>query len=314
MDLELTILGASSAIPLIHRHPTSQFLTIANRHFLIDCGEGTQVRLRENNVGFSRINHILISHLHGDHFFGLTPLLSSLHLLDRHKEVHIYAPKGLQKVIEVQMKAQGGWLRYPLVFHDLEFNGEYTIFEDDRILVKSFPLNHGIKCFGFLFQEKELPRNIRKAALKHYKIPVVELAKIKTGEDWEDENGKIVPNHDLTIPARKPFSYAYCTDTTPIENLSDYVSEPNLLYHEATFIEKHADRAAVTNHSTAKQAAEMAVQVKAKRLLIGHFSARYTQLGELYTEACEVFENTHLAKERDTHVLKNASGEWIINP
>jgi ribonuclease Z len=312
MDLELTILGSSSAIPLVRRNPTAQFLTIANRHFLIDCGEGTQVRLRENKIGFSRINHIFISHLHGDHFFGLAPLLSSLHLLDRQKEMHIYAPAVLKDVIHTQMKAQGSWLKYPIVYHDLDFDSEQLLFEDEKVRVKSFPLKHTIDCCGFLFEEKPLARNIRKEALRKYKIPVVELSKIKFGADWTDENGKVIPNTELTLKPRSPFSYAFCTDTAPVDNLLDFVKKPSLLYHEATFTEKYKERAATTKHSTAQQAASIAQLLEAEKLLIGHFSARYNEFNELLNEAKAVFENTWVAEEGKTYVLKDKSKEWNI--
>lgn len=312
MDLELTILGANSAIPLINKNPTAQFLTIHNRHFLIDCGEGTQVRLRENNIGFGRIDHILISHLHGDHFFGLAPLLSTLNLLDRQKELHIYAPKGLQKLVQDQIKIQGSWLKYPLLFHDLNFKEKTLLFEDEKVKINSFPLNHRIKCCGFLFEEKPLPRRIRSSAIKEYDIPVIELKRIKTGSDFENESGQIISNKSLTLDPYPSLSYAYCTDTTPIENLDSFFSDPSLMYHEATFIDKHKEKALQTFHSTTIQAADMATKVKAVHLLIGHFSARYTDLEELLLETKSKFENSWIAKERTTFTLKHTKKDLIV--
>lgn len=307
MDLELTILGASSAIPLVNRNPTAQFLTICNRHFLIDCGEGTQVRIRENGIGFGRIDHILISHLHGDHFFGLAPLLSTLHLLDRNKEINIYGPKGLKEVVNAQIKAQGSWLKFPILFHELNFEGEHYIFEDDMIRIKSFPLNHGINCWGFLFEEKDLPRKMKAEAIEKYSIPVSEIKQIKKGADWTDEDGNLIPNSQLTLDAPKSLSYAFCTDTSPTDDLIEYVDSPDLLYHEATFLDKHKERAAQTFHSTSYQAAEVAKSVNARQLMIGHYSARYTEFDGLLEESREIFPNTILAQEGKTYVIKHKS-------
>ncbi len=301
--LELTILGASSAIPLTNRYPSSQFLTLASRHFLIDCGEGTQVRLRANNIGFSRIDRIFISHLHGDHFFGLAPLLSTLHLLDRQKELHIYSPKGLKEAIQQQMKLQGSWLKYPVIFHNLQTDSFQNIYEDERVTVHSFPLKHSIDCFGFWFREKEKPRKMLKSAIEKYNIPPAEIRQIKNGKDWTDEDGNIIPNQELTTDPSSPLSYAYCTDTAPIDELQDYLHAPDLLYHEATFMEEHRKRAVQTNHSTARDAAQMALNVNAKQLMIGHFSVRYHDLDPLLEEARSVFPNTLLAGEGTTYAL-----------
>lgn len=296
--MELTILGSSSAIPIIERNPTSQFLHLAGRYFLIDCGEGTQVQLRKNQIGFGRVDHILISHLHGDHFFGLVPLLQSLQLLDRHKPIHIYGPPGLKDIIDVQLRASYTKLRYELNFHPLDMKEPATVFEDENVVVTSFPLKHGIDCCGFYFRERERPRKMSKEALAKYSIPVSEIKKIKLGEDWVDEDGKVIPNAELTYEAPPPLSYAFCTDTLPLE-LSRYFTKPSLLYHEATFREEHSDRAKKTNHSTAPQAAGVARSVEAENLIVGHFSIRYkdAELEELLQEAKEGFENTFLARE-----------------
>jgi ribonuclease Z len=312
MELELTILGSNSAIPLVNRNPSSQFLTLASRHFLIDCGEGTQVQLRKNKIGFSRVNHIFISHLHGDHFFGLAPLLSTLHLLDRHKELHIYAPEDLESILDVQFRATNTWLRYPIVFHKLKPLVKDTLFEDKRVIVYSFPLKHSIDCWGFSFEEKERPANIKKEVLTQYNIPVVDIRKIKEGEDWVDENGKLIPNSELATQAKSPLSYAYCTDTSPLKTLNKYIQSVDLLYHESTFTEAHAKRAAQTKHSTAKQAASVANEVQSKHLLLGHFSTRYDDLNELLNEAKAEFKNTYIAKEATTFSLKSGEKELQI--
>ena len=315
MEISLKILGANSAIPLSGRNPTSQFLTISNRHFLIDCGEGTQVQLRRNGVGFGRINHILISHLHGDHFYGLVPLLSTLHLLDRHKEIHIYAPPALEQGIYDLLKLSHATLRFTIVFHALDMKERALVYEDKAVTVHSFPLRHSLPCCGFLFTEKERPRNIRKDALEKYSIPTAEIRQIKQGKDWTDEKGELIENAKLTTAPLKSLSYAYCTDTSPVSNLSELIGlNPDILYHEATFTEEHAKRAKQTKHSTAKQAAEMGISVGTKNLLIGHFSVRYDDLNELLNEAKAVFPNTYLAQEGYTFNLKSKRPLSIIKP
>tara|TARA_R110002072_G_scaffold162072_8_gene313839 strand:- start:718 stop:1665 length:948 start_codon:yes stop_codon:yes gene_type:complete len=313
MNLELTILGCNSAIPLINRNPTSQFLSIHSRQFLIDCGEGTQIRLRENGIGFGRINHILISHLHGDHCFGLVPLLSSLHLLDRHKEIHIYGPSGLKNIVNLQMKAQGSWLKFPLIFHELVIGKKELIFEDEKILVHSFPLDHGINCWGFLFEEKPLPKNIIPERIKELSIPIPEIKKIKNGEDWQDENGKTYKNSYLCTKGPDSLSYAFCTDTLPLENLGEYINKPpSLLYHEATFLNDQIKRAKQTNHTTAKQAGEIAKRLNCDHLIIGHFSARYSEFEAFQEEASTEFENTHLAVEGRKYSINHKQAKKLI--
>lgn len=313
MEFELVILGSNSAIPLLNRNPSSQFLTIASRHFLIDCGEGTQVQLRRNKIGFGRINHIFISHLHGDHFFGLVSLLSTLHLLDRKKELNIYCPVGLEEILKVQFRHTNTWLKYPLKFHFLEKGKKDIIYEDDKIQVLSFPLDHSIDCWGFLFEEKPRPRNISKDALAKYSIPVAELRSIKNGGDWKSETGERISNEELTRKPSPSLSYAYCTDTAPIEDLTKYIDGVDLLYHEATFLDRHAERAFQTKHTTAKQAAEIANKVNAKHLLLGHFSTRYDDISDILSEAKEIFEQSFLAREQNRFVLTSSLLETEIS-
>ena len=305
MSISLTILGCHSATPRTFAHPTSQYLEINNRRFLIDCGEGTQVQLRKYKIKFSAINHIFISHLHGDHFFGLTPLLSSLHLLGRNKEIHIYGPHGLKDIINLQMKAQGSWLSYPLIFHELDFTKKSQLYEDDKIIVHSFPVKHRIACCGFLFEEKALPRNIIGEKIKELSIPFLDIKGIKNGNDWEDENGKTHNNHSLTTKAPESLSYAFCTDTLPLENLQDYVYNPSLLYHEATFTNKHKDRAKQTHHSTAEQAANIAKGIKAGNLILGHFSTRYLDYSDFLLESKPIFPKVYLAKDGTKYCIKH---------
>lgn len=306
MDLKLTVLGSSSAIPIADRNPTSQFLTIYNRHFLIDCGEGTQVQLRRNKIGFSRINHIMISHLHGDHFYGLVPLLTSLHLLDRQKEIHIYGPPLLEKAVNDLLEVSGTKLRFPLVFHALDMKKPGLIYEDKAVEVHSFPVKHSSPCCGFFFYEKQRPRNFRKELLEKYSIPVAEIRQIKQGADWQTEEGKVIPNAELTTDPPPRLSYAFCTDTLPLEDLRErFPASPSLLYHEATFTREHEQRAKKTKHSTAAQAADVARKVNAKYLLVGHFSVRYEEFDELINEAREVFPITYLALENHNYILKS---------
>lgn len=306
MELSVQILGSSSAIPLNGRNPTSQFVTIASRHFLVDCGEGTQIQIRRNRIGFSRIEHILISHLHGDHFYGLVPLLSTLHLLDRHKEVHIYGPPELEKGVYDLLALSHTKLRFPIIFHALNMREPAIVYEDKGIMVHSFPLKHSLPCCGFFFQEKPKPRKFIKEVLEKYSIPNAEIRQIKQGADWQDEDGNIVPNDELTTAPSPSLSYAFCTDTKPVKNLLELMpASPDLLYHEATFTEELKDRAKHTKHSTAKQAAKMAELVGTKHLIVGHFSVRYDNFDEILQEAQEVFPQTHLALEKNTFRLKS---------
>ncbi len=310
MQLSLQILGASSAIPLSGRNPTSQFLTLASRQFLIDCGEGCQLQLRRNKVGFGRIKHILISHLHGDHFYGLLPLLNTLHLLDRYSELHLYGPPELEQGLKDMLCLSRASLRYPIVFHALNMKARELIYDDDKVSVHSFPLKHSIACCGFLFQEKIRPRKINVDAIKKYGVSKFELNAIKMGADWQQEDGSIVKNEELTSSGGEPISYAYCTDTLPLPDLKERLGlSPTLLYHEATFANDQIQRAKKTKHSTATQAAQVAIDVEAKHLLLGHFSARYTRFDALLDEAKTVFKNSYLAQENGTTQI-DAKGKF----
>lgn len=295
--LSLSILGANSAIPLSNRSPTAQFLSIADEHFLIDCGEGTQVKLRQHRIGFGRINHILISHLHGDHFYGLIPLLTSLQLLDRRQSLHIYGPANLEVIIRTFLEQSAAKIQYPLEFHALDPERKSTFYESKSLKISSFPLKHSLPCFGFLFEETERPRKMRKDVLDELSIPVAEIRKIKGGADWHSKEGKHYSNSYLTEAAPQAFSYAYCTDTLPIKHLHRYFKSVDLLYHEATFMAKDQERAKQTTHSTTLQAAEIANLVDARYLLIGHFSARYRSFEQLVNESRQIFKKTYEAKE-----------------
>lgn len=294
---ELLILGSSAATPTVNRNPTSQLLNIAERFFLIDCGEGTQMQLRKYKARFQSINHIFISHLHGDHFYGLPGFLASMHLLGRKNEITIYGPKELEELIMMIHKHSDTYLSYPLNFVYTQNVTKQLIFEDDKVEVYSLPLKHRIATTGYLFKEKPLPRNIDKYKLEKMNVSFAEIHKLKQGLDAIDNTGNTIKNNQLTIDPVKSRSYAFCSDTKFFEELALDIKDVDLLYHESTFLEEKIDRAKQTFHSTAKQAAEMAILANAQQLVLGHFSARYGNLEEFLEEAKPVFANTELAIE-----------------
>jgi ribonuclease Z len=299
MSLKLTILGCHSATPRTFAHPTAQFLEIKNHHFLIDCGEGTQVQLRKFKIKFSKINHIFISHLHGDHFYGLVGLLSTFNLYNREKELHIFGPKGIKEIITLQLKLSKSCTKYLIIFHELESIESEIIFEDDKISVSTIPLKHRVYTNGFLFKEKpplELHLNITEIR-KHNEIEICHYHNIKKGKDFIKENGKIIKNELLTFPPTKPISYAFCSDTSYAPEITKLIKNTDLLYHESTFLEDRKEMAQSTMHSTAKEAALIAQKAKVKSLILGHFSSRYNNLSLFQKEASAIFEKVHLAEE-----------------
>lgn len=294
---ELLILGSSAATPTANRNPTAQLLNIAERFFLIDCGEGTQMQMRKYKARFQSVNHIFISHLHGDHFYGLPGFLASMHLLGRKNELTIYGPKELEEIITMIHKHSETYLNYPLKFVYTQNITKQLIFEDEKVEVYSLPLKHRIATTGYLFKEKPLSRNIDKYKLEKLNVSFAEIHKLKQGLDAVDNNGKLISNIELTLDPPKQRSYAFCSDTKFFEELSNDIKDVDLLYHESTFLEEKADRAKQTFHSTAKQAAQMAVLANAQKLILGHFSARYGHLEEFLGEAKPIFSNTELAIE-----------------
>ncbi len=294
---ELLILGSSAATPTANRNPTAQLLNIAERFFLIDCGEGTQMQMRKYKARFQSVNHIFISHLHGDHFYGLPGFLASMHLLGRKNELTIYGPKELEEIINMIHKYSETYLNYPLNFVYTQNTSKQLIFEDEKVEVYSLPLKHRIATTGFLFKEKPLFRNIDKYKLEKMNVSFAEIHKLKQGLDAIDNNGNIIKNNELTLDPIKQRSYAFCSDTKFFEELSNDIKDVDLLYHESTFLEEKADRAKQTFHSTAKQAAQMAVLANAQKLILGHFSARYGHLEEFLEDAKPIFPNTELATE-----------------
>lgn len=297
MSLRLTILGCHSATPRSNAYPTSQFLEINNRFFLIDCGEGTQQQMRKYKVGFSKINHIFISHLHGDHFFGLIGLISTYGILNREKELHVFGPEGIKEIIELQLKLSHSHVNYPLVFHELGTKKSELIFEDDKVTVSTIPLGHRVYTNGFLFKEKEKPRKLDIESIQLYpEIDKSQYNNIKAGRDIELSNGDVIKNSSLTIDPPKPKSYAYCSDTKFKPSIVPIIESVNLLYHEATFLSDREDLAKKTKHSTAKQAAIIAKDAKVNQLVIGHYSSRYSNIEDFKEEANEIFDNVILAE------------------
>ncbi len=294
---ELLILGSSAATPTANRNPTAQLLNIAERFFLIDCGEGTQMQMRKYKARFQSVNHIFISHLHGDHFYGLPGFLASMHLLGRKNELTIYGPKELEEIINIIHKHSDTYLNYSLKFVYTQNTSKQLIFEDEKVEVYSLPLKHRIATTGYLFKEKPLFRNIDKYKLEKMNVSFAEIHKLKQGLDAIDNHGNIIKNNELTLDPIKQRSYAFCSDTKFFEELAADIKDVDLLYHESTFLEEKADRAKQTFHSTAKQAAQMAVLANAQKLILGHFSARYGNLNEFLEEAKPVFPNTELAME-----------------
>ena len=301
MSLKLTILGCHSATPRVNAHPTSQFLEIKNHNFLIDCGEGTQVQLRKYSIKFSKIKHIFISHLHGDHFFGLIGLISTFRLLNRETESHIYAPKGLKEIITLQLKLSNSWTSYPLHFHELTSLKSKLIFEDSKVEVHTIPLNHRIYTNGFLFKEKLGERKLNMTAINKYpEIQICDYQNLKIGRDYTLLNGDIIKNEVLTLAPSKPKSYAFCSDTSYFPKILPIVKNVNCLYHETTFLKDKEKLAETTKHSTAEQAASIAKQAHVEQLMIGHFSSRYKDKTNFLQESKAIFPNTILAEEGKT--------------
>ncbi len=297
MEFSVKILGNSGALPAFGRHPTAQVVNHDDRLFLVDCGEGTQMRCDDFKVKKGRIHHIFISHLHGDHFFGLLGLITSYQLLQRVHPLHIYGPPKLWDIIDLQLSPWGIPPCYELVFHPTQADAPMLLYEDALLTVETIPLNHKIACTGFLFKEKPKERNMRKDQIEKYGIHFTDIPAIKKGGDFKTSDGRIIPNRELTLDPMPPRSYAFCSDTAYNEAMVEQLKGVNLLYHEATFTQEFEERAKKTFHSTAQQAALMAQKVQAQRLLLGHFSAKYPVLDPILKEAKVVFERSSLALE-----------------
>ena len=295
--MKLTILGCYAATPRTLSNPTSQVLEIKNRLFLIDCAEGTQVQLRKSKVKFSKINHIFISHLHGDHFYGLIGLISTFMLLNRESDLHVYGPKGIKEIILLQLRASGSYTGYNLYFHELESKESEIIFEDEKVLVKTIPLTHRVYTNGFLFQEKNIERKLNIEAIENYQIDKLYFNKIKYGGDITLENGVIIPNSVLSFDPIPSKTYAFCSDTIYDEKIIPIIANVDYLYHESTFVESEAHLSERTMHATAKQAATIALKANVNNLILGHFSTRYGNIELFKQEAQTIFPNVHLADD-----------------
>ena len=301
--MKLTILGCYAATPRTITNPTSQVLEIKNRMFLIDCGEGTQVQLRKNKIKFSKINQVFISHLHGDHFFGLIGLISTFSLLGRTTDLHIYGPKGIKEIILLQLRLSNSWTNYDLYFHELESEVCETIFEDDKVVVTTIPLKHRVYTNGFLFQEKIGERKLNMDAVLNHEIESCYFQKIKNGKDITLEDGRIISNSILTFDPIQPKSYAFCSDTVYHEAIVPIIENVDVLYHESTFLESEDALALKTLHSTAKQAAQIALKANVKLLILGHYSTRYDNITVFQEEAKTIFPEVLLADDGKTFEL-----------
>ena len=304
MTFSVTILGSNSALPTTKRYPTAQVLNVSERFFLIDCGEGTQLQLRHNHIKFSKINNIFISHLHGDHLFGLIGFISTLGLLGRKNDLHIYANKDLELILTPQTDYFCRDIPFSIVYHHLNDNNAETIYEDMKVEVLSFPLKHRIPTCGFLFREKPKEPNIRKDAIKKYNLSIADIVRIKKEDDYYGNEGEIIDSTKLLLPSPVPRSYAFCSDTKYYPKIIPVIQGVDLLYHEATFADEHEKLAKKTTHSTARQAAIIARDAGVKKLILGHFSSRYTDLTILEKEAKEVFQNTTLVNDGDVFQMK----------
>ena len=297
---EITVLGCGSALPTIRHNGSAQVVNIRDKYFMIDCAEGTQLALRRNHIHLNRLFTIFISHLHGDHCFGLMGLISTLGLLGRTAPLHIYGPKDIERILRPQIDYFCNGMTYEVICHDIDTHTNTIIYEDRSLTVESIPLKHRVPCCGFLFREKPGLRHIRPDAISHYDIPLSQINNIKAGMDYQAADGTIISNQLLTTDADPARSYAYCSDTAYSPRIASLIQNVDLLYHEATYGESETKLSEKFHHSTARQAATIAQLAQARRLMIGHFSSRYDDESILLNEAKTVFANTILASESMT--------------
>ena len=295
--MQLTILGCHSATPRVNYHTSSQLLKINENIFLIDCGEGTQIQLRKAKVKFSKIKHIFISHLHGDHFYGLIGLISTFRLLGREDELNIYGPRGIKEIITLQLKLAKSWTEYPLFFHELVSSKSEIIYKDDFLTVKTIPLDHRVYTNGFLFTTSSNKRKVNLNAIRGIKLEHYHYRQIQEGKSIKLNDGKVLNNEDISLKPDPPKKYAYCSDTAFNPNLIQLIKGVDLLYHESTFLEKHSELAKTTKHSTALQAAKIAKDACVKKLMLGHYSNRYSDKEGFYQEATKIFKSVILSED-----------------
>ena len=294
---EVTVLGCGSALPTVKHNGSGMVVNIREKYFLVDCAEGTQVELRRNHIHLNRLFNVFITHLHGDHCFGLMGLISTLGLLGRTAPLHVYGPQDIETLFQPLIDYHCNGMTYEVVFHPIDTHQNVCIYEDKSLQVFSIPLKHRIRCCGYYFKEKELSRHILKEAIEKYDIPISQINNVKAGLDYVMPNGQIIKNEVLTTPPSPARSFAYCSDTVFRPEIAEMMKGVDLLYHEATFAESEKQLCSKVYHSTAKQAAEIARLAGAKQLMLGHYSSRYNDETILQKEAAEVFENTILAKE-----------------
>jgi len=301
MSFEITILGSSSALPTSKRFPSAHVVKIHERFFLIDCGEGTQIQLRKFKIGFSKINHIFITHLHGDHFFGIWGVISTFNLLGRKNDLHIYSPGNLEKkVYSVINKKE---ISFNIFFHRLSHENKKIIYETKSIEISAFPLDHRIETYAYLLKEKPKERNIKKEAIKKYKLGIKDILSIKQGNDFFTEDGKKVKNSTISIPPCKSRAYAYCSDTKYKKEIIPYLKNIDILYHEATFAKDLQETAEITKHSTSEDAGNIALKANVVKLLIGHFSTRYKNTNTIFEETKAIFPNTQAVNDGDKIII-----------
>jgi ribonuclease Z len=293
--LAVTILGNNSAVPAFDRHPTSQVVTLDGTNYLVDCGEGTQIQMINYKIRRSKISHIFISHLHGDHYFGLIGLISSFGLLGHQQELHVFGPSPLKEIIELQLKVADSTLPFQLHLHTI--TEAATLVDTEKIAIKCFRTNHRIECYGFVFQEKRQPRKLNPGKAKEYEIPSSFYDRLKNGEDYTSKDGNLIKNEWVTEAGEPGKTYAFCADTKYDETIIPHIQGADMIYHETTYLDNLRDRAEARFHSTTRQAATIALKAGVKKLLIGHFSSKYDTLEEFEQEAREVFPNTELALE-----------------
>ena len=301
--MQLTILGCNAATPRKNAQTTAHLLEINGQMVLIDCGEGTQIQLRKLGIKFARIQHIFISHLHGDHFYGLIGLISTFRLLGRTADLHVYGPKGIKEVITLQLKLAKSWTDYNLFFHELEEEVATLILDHEKFTVETLPLDHRVYTNGYLFREKEGKRKINSTAVANYGVDLADMENLKQGKDIQLPNGDWVENQLLTFDPAPPKSYAFCSDTAYKPDLAELVQGVSCLYHEATFLDTHQDLAVKTKHSTAEEAAQIAAKAEVGQLILGHFSSRYPDLNAFVEQAQRHFQNVHLAEDGKGFVI-----------
>lgn len=302
--MKVTILGSNSASPAHDRHPSSQILDVENDYYMIDCGEGTQFQLNKFQISRSRIRAIFISHLHGDHYLGLLGLLTTMSMSNREEPLTVVGPSGLKEIIELQCMYSKTILRFEIVYIVFEANRTSLIYEDNKVKVTTIPLMHKVDTSGYLFEEQPKKSNIIKEKIEEYQIPIEKISGIKNGDDLILQNGQVISNLELTIAPQKPKTFAYCSDTQYYETIIPIVKGVDMLYHEATFLEKEMERAEFTKHSTTKDAATIAQKAQVHKLMIGHYSSRYTDLSLLLSETKHYFDNTLLAIEGETYEVR----------